>query len=68
MKSDLKKNKEAITNRFKNMTASQKLNLSLSLYNSARELRKSAIKQLHQELTNAEIENKIKEIFFYART
>ena len=58
MKSDLKKYNKAITNRFKNMTVSQKLNLSLSLYTSARELRKSALKQLHQELTNEEIEKK----------
>ena len=60
--------KQIAANRFKNMTASQKLNLSLRLYTSALELKKASMKQLHPELTQKEIEKRVKEIFFYART
>ena len=57
-----------IENRFRNMTAGQKLDLSLSLYYSARELKKAAIKQFYPRLTNREIEERVREIFLYART
>ncbi len=57
-----------IENRFRKMTAGQKLNLSLLLYSSARELKKSAIKQFHPELSNSDIEERVREIFLYART
>ena len=50
------------------MTAGQKLNLSLRLYSSARELKAAALHKLHPELTKIEIEEKVKEIFLYART
>ena len=68
MKSELEKYNEVILNRFKDMTASQKLNLSLRLYLSACELKKTALHQLQPELTKIEIEERVKEIFFYART
>ena len=60
--------KKIIQNRFKSMTAGQKLNLSLRLYSSARELKAAALHKLHPELTKIEIEEKVKEIFLYART
>ena len=68
MKTELEKYNEAVNNRFKNMTAEQKLNLSLKLYFDARELKKAAMKHFHPELTEEEIEKRVKEIFFYART
>jgi len=68
MKSELEKYNEVIANRFKNMTAAQKLNLSLRLYSSARELKKAALEQLHPELTKKQIEEKVREIFLYARS
>ena len=68
MQSESEKYKEAVENRFKNMSASQKLNLSLKLYFTAKELKKAALHQLHPELTEIEIEEKVKKIFFYART
>ena len=68
MKSKLEKYNEAVANRFKYMTAEKKLNLSLKLYFDARDLKKTTMKQLHPELTEEEIEKRIKEIFFYART
>ncbi len=54
--------------RFKNMTPSQKLNLSLNLNLSARELKKASLRQFHPELTEKEIEAQVREIFLYART
>ncbi len=60
--------KEIALNRFKNMSAGQKLNLSLRLYASALELKKASMKELHPGLTQKEIEKRVKEIFFYART
>ena len=60
--------KQIAENRFKNMTASQKLILSLRLYNSAFELKKAAMKQLHPEMTREEVIKRVKDIFFYART
>ncbi len=68
MKIELEKYKEAVANRFKNMTAEQKLKLSLKLYFDARELKKATLKQLHPELTEEEIEKRVKEIFFYAKS
>lgn len=62
------KTDKIIEDRFKNMTAGQKLELSLLLYSSARELKKSAIKQFHPELSDNEIEERVREIFLYART
>lgn len=60
--------KEIVQNRFKSMTAEEKLNLSLRLYYSARELKKAAIHHIHPEMTEEEVENKVREIFLYART
>ena len=57
-----------VKNRFRHMTAGQKLDLSLLLYSSARELKKSAIKQFYPKLTNREVEERVREIFLYART
>jgi hypothetical protein len=50
------------------MSPEKKLELSLRLYYSARELKKAALKKDHPELTEEEIENKVKEIFLYARS
>ena len=68
MKSELEKYNEVMADRFKNMTAGQKLNLSLRLYSSARELKKAVIEQLHPELTKEQVEEKVREIFLYARS
>ena len=68
MKNKGEMDNKSIENRFKNMTADQKLNLSLLLYSSARKLKKSAIKQFYPELTEKEVDAKVREIFLYART
>ena len=54
--------------RFKNMTPGQKLDLSLRLYFNARELKTVVIHQLHPELTEKELEKKVRDIFLYARS
>lgn len=40
MQKEMETLNKAVADRFKNMTASKKLNLSLNLYSSARELKK----------------------------
>ena len=54
--------------RFKNMSAEQKLNLSLKLYYEARELKAAALKHQFPEASSQEIQEKVKNLFFYART
>ena len=59
---------DLIAERFKNMTPGQKLDLSLRLYYSARELKTAVFRQLHPELTEKELEKKVRDIFLYARS
>ena len=55
-------------NYLKDLTPEKKLQLSLRLYHSAKELKKAALKKLYPQLTEKEIEEKVKEIFLNART
>ncbi len=55
-------------NRFKNMSPEKKLQLTLKLYYSARELKKAGLIFQHPEWPEKKIEEKLKEIFLYART
>ncbi len=50
------------------MTVEQKLKASMSLFHSAWQLKYSAIRQFHPELTDTEVRQKVKEAFLYART
>ena len=50
------------------LTPEQKLNLSLRLYRSAKELKIAAEKKFHPDLTEEEIRERVKKIFFYARS
>lgn len=52
----------------KNMNPDKKLTLALQLYHSAKALKTASLKQFHPELTENEIREKVKKIFFYART
>jgi len=54
--------------RFKNMTAEEKLDISLRLYYSAWELKFAALKQFHSDWDDKKIEEEVKKNFFYART
>lgn len=60
-------NKYAIE-RFKSMSAEQKLNLSLQLYYSAKELKRSWLRNQHVDWTDQQIEMKLRKIFLYTRT
>ncbi|MGE5805911.1 MAG: hypothetical protein ACM34M_08990 [Ignavibacteria bacterium] len=50
------------------MSTEKKLELSLRLYHSAKELRRAVLKKDHPDLSHEEIEKKVKEIFLYARS
>ena len=50
------------------LTPEQKLYQALRLYYSAKELKAAAIRKFHPALTEAEINEKVKEIFLHART
>jgi len=66
--SGLNNGSDLIVGRFKNMTPDRRLDLSLRLYYNARELKTAVIHQLHPELTEKELENKVRNIFLYARS
>lgn len=53
---------------FRNMSPEDKLNMSLSLYWSARKLKAAALKSQYPGWSEEKIEKKVKEIFMYATT
>ena len=57
-----------LNNPVKNFTAEQKLQLSLRLYYSAYELKVVSLKKFHPELTDQEIQHRVKTIFSHARS
>lgn len=61
-------NKVGNRNRFKEMTPEKKLELSLRLYYSARELKEASLKTFHPEWDNEKIEEEVRKAFLYART
>jgi hypothetical protein len=52
----------------KKLSPEKKLQLALDLYFNARELKISAIKKFHPELTEKEVNEKVKQIFLYAKS
>lgn len=54
--------------RFKNMSPEKKLQLSLDLYYSAKELKRAWLNHIHPDWDTEKIEAKLREIFFFART
>jgi hypothetical protein len=53
---------------YQSMTAEQKLEVSLRLYYSARELKAAGLRAQHPDWTEEQIRDKVREIFLYART
>jgi hypothetical protein len=53
---------------FQAMTPEQKLKVAMNLYYSARKLKAAALKQQYPDWSEEQIEQKIREIFLYART
>ena len=50
------------------MTPEQKLQVALDLYQSARELKAAGLRKQHPEWSTEQINQKVREIFLYART
>jgi hypothetical protein len=50
------------------MTPEKKLRIALALYYSAKEIKAAALKRQHPEWSLEKINNKVREIFLYART
>ena len=55
-------------NRFKGFSPEKKLDLSMQLYYSAKELKRASLKQFHPEWNNAKIDEEVRRIFLHART
>ena len=55
-------------NKLKSFSPEKKLLLSLNLYYSALKLKKAALRKLYPELSEKEIQQKVKQIFSNART
>ena len=53
---------------YQSMTPEEKLKIALRLYYSARQLKAAALHHDHPEWTEKEIQEKVREIFLYART
>jgi len=53
---------------YQSMTPEQKLEVSLRLYYSARELKAAGLRKHFPDLKEEEIQRRVKEAFLYART
>jgi len=53
---------------FQEMTPERKLGIAVMLYHSARELKAAALRARHPDVSEKEIQRKLKEAFLYART
>ena len=53
---------------YQSMTPAQKLRVALDLYHSARDLKIAALKAQNPNWSEKEIQEKVREIFLYART
>lgn len=63
-----KENTGLSVNRFKDFSAEKKLNLSLKLIYSAKELKRAALRQNHPDWDEIKINEEVKRIFLHART
>lgn len=53
---------------YKKMTPAQKWQVARDLYWSARRLKAAWLRQIHPEWTEEQVQNKVREIFLYARS
>ena len=53
---------------YESMTAEQKLRIALGLYHSARQLKLAALGHDHLDWAEKELQEKLRQIFLYART
>ncbi|MCK9282493.1 MAG: hypothetical protein M0P71_17905 [Melioribacteraceae bacterium] len=62
------KNIDPVKSRYKNFSGEKKLQIAMELYNTAWELKRVSIKHFYPELSDKEVEDKVREIFLYARS
>ena len=62
------KTKQVAKARFKDFSPQKKLELSMRLYYSAREIKIAALKHFHPDWNEEKIESEVKKIFMNART
>ena len=65
---ETEKNIDPVESRFKNFSGEKKLELAMGLYKTAWELKMMSIKHFYPELSEKEVEEKVREIFLYARS
>ena len=53
---------------YRSMTPEQKLKVATDLYRSARELKAAGLRSQHPDWSESEVQEKVREIFLYART
>jgi hypothetical protein len=53
---------------FQSMTPDQKLKIALSLYHSARQLKAAGLRAQNPDWSEEKVQNRLREIFLYART
>ena len=53
---------------YQTMTPEKKLQVAMDLYYSAREIKAAGLKRQHPEWSSEKIDQKVREIFLYART
>jgi len=61
-------NSEIVKNRFKDFSPQKKLDLSMQLYYSAKELKRAALKQFHPDWNDDKINEEVRRIFLHARS
>ena len=55
-------------NRFKNFSPQKKLDLSMQLYYSAKELKRVALKEFHPDWNDSKLAEELRKVFLNART
>lgn len=65
---ETEKNIDPVESRYKNFSGEKELQIAMELYKTAWELKKMSIKHFYPELSDKEVEAKVKEIFLYARS
>ncbi len=53
---------------YKKMTADEKIRLATNLYSTARKIKRAELQNKYPQLTEAEIDKKLRDIFLHART
>ena len=53
---------------YRSMTPEQKLKVAMDLYHCARELKAAGLRSQHPDWTESKVQEKVREIFLYART